>query len=150
MGRGGCLDSRERYVCGRKLCHVMLCYTVCNCPNRAWHSTIMPAAWLAAWLAPAMAWSGSPAVARGRGGMIVASAEKPIERHRAVQKSSVLSFLRSCRARHCHRVFRRAPFHREDDNFQAKVFARQDSTVPNWKDIGTIACCNPSRFSAAM
>ena len=39
---------------------------------------------------------------------------------------------------------------KKDDNFQAKIFARQDGTVPTWKDVGTIAVCDEAQFGAAV
>jgi len=38
----------------------------------------------------------------------------------------------------------------EDKGFQAKVFARQEGTVPRWKDVGTVASLNSELLSQAV
>ena len=38
---------------------------------------------------------------------------------------------------------------KDADNFEAGVFARQEETVPTWKNVGVIACEDPNLFTQA-
>lgn len=96
-----------------------------------------------------VAWLGPPTAAVGRARPIVASAIEATPEGAEAQRNEFFALMPSENLPKVSldvRLFAS----KKDDNFQAKVFARQEETVPKWKDIGTIACTDESQFSAAV